>query len=82
MNAVQSLNKENMRSQHKVNRIDRKDYNLKRRKVKQKVEDKIINLIIIDKVNILMKNINQICRKHKIKLKKRINCNKYLNLKY
>jgi len=41
-----------------VNRIDRKDYNLKRRKVKQKVEDKIINLIIIDKVNILMKNIN------------------------
>ena len=62
MNAVQSLNKENMRFQHKVNRIDRKDYNLKKRKVKQKVEDKIINLIIIDKVNILMKNINQIRR--------------------
>ena len=59
MNAVQYLNKENMRFQHKVNRIDKKDYNLKRRKVKQKAEGKIINLIIIDKVNLLMSNINQ-----------------------
>ena len=47
-----------MRFQHKVNRIDKKDYNLKRRKVKQKAEGKIINLIIIDKVNLLMSNIN------------------------
>lgn len=59
MNAVQFQNKENMRFQLKVNRIDKKDYNLKRRKVKQKAEDKIINSIIIDKINSLFKNINQ-----------------------
>ena len=45
MNAVQFLNKEGMTYLLKVTKISKKDWSLKRKKVKSKVEGKIISLI-------------------------------------
>lgn len=44
MNAVQFLNKEGMTYLLKVTKISKKDWSLKRKKVKSKVEGRIISL--------------------------------------
>ncbi len=51
MNAAQYLNKESIKSQLKVIKIDKKDFSPRKRKVKRKVEDKIISLTIIELSN-------------------------------
>lgn len=57
MNVVQYHNKENFKYLHKVIKTNKKGFNLRRRKVKLKVEDKIISLIIIELLKIkIMRN--------------------------
>lgn len=48
MNAVWYHKSESSKFLHRVIKIDKNDFNLKRRKVKSKAEDKITNLITID----------------------------------
>lgn len=48
MNVVWYHKSESSKFLHKVMRIDKKDFNLKRKRVKLKAEDKITNLTTID----------------------------------